>query len=84
MGLTLEIRVGKKYTIYLPRSVVKALNIKEGDKVLLRVSEGRIIIEPLVDPIELALSEDKFAHVKPEEVEVISIEEQRRYVEGSS
>jgi AbrB family looped-hinge helix DNA binding protein len=24
--------VGKKYAIYLPKAVVKALNLKEGDK----------------------------------------------------
>jgi len=83
LSLTLLISIGKKYTIYLPKLVVNTLGIKEGDKVILKVSEGRIIIEPLKDPIELALSEDKFACVKPEEIEVVSTEEQQKYIKSS-
>jgi len=66
----------------LPRLVVKALKIKEGDKALLRVSRRSIIIEPLADPIELAISGSKFAKIKPEDIEAISIEEQRKYLKN--
>jgi len=76
MSLTVETRVGKRYAIYLPKTVVKTLGMKEGDKVLLRVSGDHIILEILRDPVELALHGNKFASVKPEEIEAISVEEQ--------
>lgn len=84
MNLVFKITIGKKYAIYLPRSVVKALKVREGDKALLRISGRSIIIEPLADPIDLAISGTKFAKVKPEEVEVISIEEQRKYLKSTT
>ena len=34
------IRVGKKGEIYLPRSVVRKLGMREGDRAILRVEEG--------------------------------------------
>ncbi|MGB9717959.1 MAG: AbrB/MazE/SpoVT family DNA-binding domain-containing protein [Thermoproteota archaeon] len=76
MNLTIETRVGKRYAIYLPKIVVKTLGMKEGDRVLLRVSGERIILEILRDPIELALHGNKFASIKPGEIEAISVEEQ--------
>lgn len=80
----MKILIGKKYAIYLPKSVVEALGIKEGDEAILRLSGRTIIIEPLPDPVRLALSEDKFARIKPEDVEAISLEEQRKYFESTS
>jgi AbrB family looped-hinge helix DNA binding protein len=84
MNLIKEVTIGKKYTIYLPKAIVKALNLKEGNKFLLRISGNTIIMEPIYDPIKLALSEQKFASIKPEEVELISLEEQEKYIKGSS
>jgi len=43
---------------------------------LLRVAGNTVILESLQDPIELALSGKKFASIKPERVEEISLEEQ--------
>ncbi|MBO3809972.1 MAG: AbrB/MazE/SpoVT family DNA-binding domain-containing protein [Candidatus Brockarchaeota archaeon] len=74
----METRVGKKYAIYLPKAVAKAVGLKEGDRVMLRVTEESIILEVIRDPIELALTGKKFASVKPEEIEAISIEEQAK------
>lgn len=53
MSLAIKTRIGKKYAIYLPKAVVKALGLKEGEEVLLRVSGGALILEPLHDPIQL-------------------------------
>jgi len=83
MSLTIETRVGKKYTIYLPKAVVKAVGLKEGDRVLLRVAENTVTLESLRDPIELALSGKKFASIKPEQIEAISLEEQAIRAKGS-
>ena len=84
MDLTFAVSIGKKYAIYLPRAVVKALNLREDDKVLLRVRGKSIIIDVVYDPIELALSGEKFASVTPEQVEEVSLEEQARRVEGTA
>jgi AbrB family looped-hinge helix DNA binding protein len=83
MSLTMEARVGKKYAIYLPKAIVKALGLKEGERVLLRVSGNTLILEALQDPVQLALSGEKFASIKSEQVEAISLEEQAGQVEGS-
>lgn len=40
-------RVGKKFTIYLPKAIVEALNISEGDKVIITVHRDSIVIKPI-------------------------------------
>jgi len=79
----MEARVGKKYAIYLPKAVVEALGLKEGERVLLRVSGNALVLETLQDPIQLALSGKKFASITPEQVEAISLEEQASQAKGS-
>ncbi len=84
MELTTHSQVGKKNTIYLPKSVVKITGIKEGMKILLIVEDGKITIEPVHDPIELAIMGKKFAKMSVEEVEEISSEHQAEYSKTSS
>jgi len=84
MNLVFEVRVRKKYAIYLPRSVVRALKLREGDSLLLRVSGRKIIIEPIVDPIELAISEAKFTCLRPKDIESISLREQEKYSKNTN
>lgn len=84
MSLVAEVRVGRKYALYLPRAVVEGVGLTEGDKLSLKVDGTRIVLEPVWDPLHLALSGTKFASVKPEEVEGISLEEQAGHVEGST
>ena len=79
----MEARVGKKYAIYLPKAVVEATGLREGERVLLRVAGNTVLLESLQDPIKLALSGKKFASIKPEKVEAISLEEQASHAEGS-
>ena len=76
MSLTIESRVGKKYALYLPKAVVKALNLKEVGKILLTVTGTSVILESLQDPVQLALEGKKFASFTRDEVEAISREEQ--------
>jgi len=83
MSLTVETFIGKKYAIYLPKAVVKALNLTEGERVLLRVAGNTLVLEALKDPIQLALSGKKFASITPDQVEAISLEEQKSHVEDS-
>jgi len=83
MSLTVETRVGKKHAIYLPKVIVKAIGLREGQRVLLRVVGNAVILEPLQDPIELAISGKKFASIKPQQIEAISLEEQASHVKSS-
>ncbi len=78
-----EIKVGKKYALYLPMEVVKTLNLREGDRMILSLSEGRIILTPIRDPLEMALKGEKSDSYTPEEVEAISLEEQGRRIRDS-
>lgn len=84
MSLTVKTKIGRKFAVYLPKVIVEALDLKEGERVLLKVMGNALILESLKDPIELALSGKKFASVTPEQAEAISVEEQARHVEGSA
>ncbi len=83
MGLSLGARIGKKNAIYLPKAVVEATGLKEGGKILLRVMDKTVVVEPLMDPLELALSIEKYATIDSERIEAISVEEQGTRVKGS-
>lgn len=84
MSLTVKTKIGRKFAVYLPKVIVEALDLKEGERVLLKVMGNALILESLKDPIELALSGKKFASVTPEQAEAISVEEQAKRVEGSA
>ena len=79
MNLTITSKVGKKFALYIPKRIVKALKIKEGDKIRIYVKEGRMIVEIIKDPLELALKGKKFAKISTEEVEQISLKEQKKH-----
>ncbi|MHA3964478.1 MAG: AbrB/MazE/SpoVT family DNA-binding domain-containing protein [Candidatus Thorarchaeota archaeon SMTZ1-45] len=84
MSLTAEGQIGKKHTIYLPKTVVDEASLKVGMKILITVEGNRIIIEPVPDPIALAIHGKKFASMTLEEIEAISLEEQSKHTEDSS
>ena len=77
-------RVGKKYAVYLPLSVVKAAGVKEGDKVEFEVTEGSVALKVVRDPLELALSGRKFASVSAQEIDEVSMSEQERHGNGTA
>lgn len=39
--------IGRRYTLVIPKAVREELTLKEGQRVLIRVEDGRIVIEPL-------------------------------------
>jgi hypothetical protein len=51
--------------------------------VLLTAAGNTLILESIKDPIQLALSGKKFASIKPEQVEAISLEEQAGRIKNS-
>lgn len=83
MSLTAEIRLGKKYTIYLPKTIVQATGLNEGDKMLLKAKGQTLTIEILKNPLELAVKGKKFTSITPQQIEKISREEQCKHIEGS-
>ena len=80
MGLILEIRVGKRRTIVIPKTVAEMLGIDEGSRLELRVEDGKIVLEPIPDAVELSLRGEKIARVTLEELGAESIEQQKRYL----
>ena len=45
--VSLVSRIGRKYTIYLPKKVVEELGISEGDPIIISVRDNKIIIRPV-------------------------------------
>lgn len=39
--------VGKRYTVVIPKAIRERLHLEEGQKVLMRVRGGEIVVEPL-------------------------------------
>jgi len=42
-----EAVIGKRNTLVIPKAIREKLNLKEGQRVLMRVEEGKIVVEPL-------------------------------------
>jgi len=46
--------IGRRYTLVIPKAVREELTLKQGQRVLIRVEGGRIVIEPLpCDPYKV-------------------------------
>ncbi len=80
MSHTLEVRVGKRRTLVIPKAVADMLGIREGSRLELRIEEGRIVLEKVPDAVELSLQGEKIVRVSLEELEAESIEHQKRYI----
>jgi len=75
-GLTIKTRVGKKNTIYIPKAIAEAVGLRKGSIVVMTVRGGKIVIEVVPDPFDLALRGSKFAEITFEEFEKDSEEMQ--------
>ncbi|ADM27528.1 transcriptional regulator/antitoxin, MazE [Ignisphaera aggregans DSM 17230] len=69
MSLTIKTRVGRKNTIYIPKAIAEAVGLREGDIVTISVKNGKIVIEVIPNPFDLALRGSKFAETTFEEFE---------------
>ncbi|GBF09926.1 transcriptional regulator, AbrB family [Aeropyrum pernix] len=81
MGLTIEVRVGRKRTIVIPKAVAEALGIDEDSRLLLELRGDHIVLKPVPDAITLSIKGEKIAKVTLEDLEVTSLEEQKKYIE---
>ena len=69
MKSEIKVRISKKFTLYIPKAIVKAVGIKEGDYVKMRIEDSKIILELVPDPFDVALEGPKFAKITFEEFE---------------
>jgi len=77
--VSLRVKVGKKYAIYLPKKVVVRLGIEEGDVLLLDIDENNNLILRRVKKI--LVKGRYWSETTPEEVEKIGEEISRRVLE---
>lgn len=68
--MNLIIQIGKRRSIYIPKSVAEKLDIGEGDKLILEVIDGKIILTP----VRKSLSRDYWGKASLEEVEEVGEE----------
>ncbi len=80
MALKLEVRVGKRRTIVIPKEVAEKLGIDEGTKLELEVRGESIVLRPIPDAVYLSLYGKKYARLSLEELEETSVEEQEKYI----
>jgi antitoxin MazE len=78
VGLAIEVCVGKKRTIVIPKAITDALGIDEGSKLLLELRDDHIVLKPIPDAVILSIRGEKIARVTLEELEAISLEERKR------
>ena len=64
--LTVEGRVGSKGELFPPKEVREKLGLKPRMKVIYRVKDGKLIVEP-IPSIEEVLKEPKPIHIKVKE-----------------
>ncbi len=74
-----RIRVGKKRALYLPKEILEAVGLREGDLVIVRAEGKRIVVERALDPFLLAVSRKKWASTTVEEFENESESEQEEW-----
>ena len=77
-----EAKIGKKFAVYLPKSVVEALDLKEGDRVLLMIKGDEVAIKKRGNFFKESLQRRKILKISPEEAEKASLEMQREFTEG--
>jgi AbrB family looped-hinge helix DNA binding protein len=79
VGVAVEVRVGKRRTITIPKNIADALGITEGSRLKLEVHEDCIILKPVPDAIHLSVYGEKIAKISLRELEADSIAEQEKY-----
>jgi len=78
------LRVCKKGAIYLPRKIMREMNINEGDYLLVRIKDNKLIMEVIPDPFILAVKTKIWAKTTVEEFERESEIEQEEALKDHS
>lgn len=61
--------IGKKFLMEIPKEIREKANLKKGQKVRILIKGKEIILQPVTDPLDLAISAPKFAQTTFEEFE---------------
>jgi len=69
-------KVAKKLALYPPKGLMMELGLREGQKVRYETADGKLIVEPVPDPIDLALNSKKWGRTSLRELEELSEREQ--------
>jgi len=70
-------KVAKKRALYPPKSIMDELNLNEGQLVKYRIEDRRLVVEPVRDPLELAIKSKKWGKTTVKKFEEESEKEQR-------
>ena len=68
--MTIEIKVGSKGELFLPKQVRSDLNLKPGDKLFVDYEKDRLIIRKVQDLFELLDQPKLTTPLTPEEIEI--------------
>jgi bifunctional DNA-binding transcriptional regulator/antitoxin component of YhaV-PrlF toxin-antitoxin module len=71
-----EGKVARKFALYPPKTLINQLGLKEGQRVRYEIQDGRLVVEPLPDPIEVALRSKKWMKARARDIELASEREQ--------
>jgi len=82
MTQTKKVRIGKKRTIVIPKKFADRIGLREGSYIkMILTDDNKIIMEPIIDATWLSLYGEKIGRISLEELEMESVEEQRKYIE---
>ncbi len=82
--LVFETKLGRKRVVVLPKAVVEALGLSEGQRLRIVVEGDRIVIEPLRDAFWFAVHGSKIGEISFEELEEESRVEQEKLASGTA
>lgn len=69
-------KVARKLALYPPKKLMEELGLKEGQRVKYTIADKRLVVEPLPDPLDLAIHSKKWAKTSAGELESLSEKEQ--------
>ena len=70
------VKVTRKYQVTIPLSVRRKLRIKVGDRLRVRVENGRIVMEPLFGPLEDPVEDMLSIFDRPVDVDAVRLVEE--------
>ncbi|MEQ9714517.1 MAG: AbrB/MazE/SpoVT family DNA-binding domain-containing protein [Candidatus Asgardarchaeia archaeon] len=73
-------KIGKKRVLVIPKKIAEITGINEGTKVKISTEGSKIIIEPIIDAVWIALHKEKIAKITLKELEEESLEQQGKYI----
>ena len=71
-----EGKVAKKFALYPPKRMLEQLGMKEGNRVKYEIQSGKLVVESLPDPLDLALHSKKWTKTTARKIEQESEREQ--------